>query len=410
VCRVINGKRLISLTTALLACLGVVACGNTTGGDKSTDTVRGSATTVKQSTTTAIPTADATPAKVLATVGRTPITLGAVERLMVQANAPTPVPDPPSYSACVAQLRAEPPRSGISPATQSDAQLKRACHQHYEELLQAALRTAIHNQWVVGEATEEGVRVSQPEIEHEFDVSRRSFGTDAKFEAYRKGTKETIADMMFELKLTQLTDKILRKVREKESVIDDAAVARYYDSHRQQFAIPQGRAVRIVRTATRGSAQKVKKELQSGKSFASVAKELSAIGQPLGAKSGEVADLKPGIFEEKNLNDAIFTARLNHLYGPFELTASHKTIAPETNTGFFLYEVTHVIPGNQKPLTQAKSAIAAELTAAQKTKTLATFITAYRRKWKARTNCQAGYVVKFCKQFTAKGEEAPTIL
>jgi foldase protein PrsA len=405
VCAVLDRQQFLTLAAVVSSCLGVAACGATHEGDRGSETHSSAAQGTQASTTTISP-STASPHKIVAHVAAKPITLATVEHLMAVASAPTPPPDPPSYPRCIAGLRAEPRESTRSGPMQNEAQLKVACQRRYEELFKEALSRAIHNQWLIGEAAELGVSVGKREVQQELDAGRKSFKTNAKFEAYRKTTGRTIADMTSELKLNKLTQKIFQWIKDKEHAVSSGDVARYYESHRQRFEIPSGRTVRIVRTATEGSALTVKRELQSGKSFMAVAKDLSAIGQPIGARGGEVKDLKPGVFEEKSLNDAIFSAQLNRLYGPMKLTAGHKTIAPETNTGFFIFEVTRIVPRSQTPLTQARSSIAETLVTTQKNQTVTSFVTAFRRKWKARTDCEAGYIVKYCRQFKASKAEA----
>jgi foldase protein PrsA len=341
----------------------------------------------------------------VARVGHKPISLATVEHLMVLASQHEPPPDPPAYSACVARLKAAGTKSGAS--TQSEAQLKRSCQQHYRQLLQDALSKAIHTQWLIGEAAEEGIGISAQEVQQEFELSRKTFSSNAEFKAYRKSSGQTIADMMSEIKLGKLADKIFQKIKEKEHPASSTEVSAYYDAHRRKFAVPEGRDVRMIRTTTRAPAIKAKQEIQSGKSFATVAKEFSAIAQPITAKNGEVRDLKPELFQEKALKDSIFTARLNRLYGPVQVTARHKTIAPESGSGFFVFEVTRIIPASQTPLGQVRDSIARGLTERQKNQTLAGFIAAFRRKWTTRTDCRPGYVAQNCRQFKLPKTASP---
>jgi len=48
---------------------------------------------------------------------------------------------------------------------------------------------------------------------------------------------------------------------------------------------------------------------------------------------------------------------------------------------------------------QAEGAIKAQLTATQSQTSLAKFVKAFRAKWKAKTDCRSGFVIKDCKQF-----------
>ncbi len=392
-------KTLIFTAAAVGACLGLAACGGTAHKAKSTATAKAAAQSPQDTTVATAPVGSAASRKVVASVGSEPITLAMVEHLMTIANAPVPLPDPPAYTGCIARMKTEAGRAAEA-TPQTEAQLKVACRKRYEELLKGALSSAIHSKWLIGEAAEQGVTVSTREIQREFDQSRKSaFRTNAEFEAYRKGTRETIADLKKELELSKLTDKLIHKANEAALPASAAEVTAFYNSHRAQFTIPTGRTVRIVRTATQGAAIRAKQQLQAGKSFASIAKELATIAQPTETKDGEVADLKPGVYEEKKLNDAIFSAQLNRLYGPLELTATHKTIAGEPNTGFFVFEVKKIVPGGLIPLAKVRHTIAEGLTKSRQSNAFTSYVRKFREKWIARTDCRPGYVVNNCKQF-----------
>jgi foldase protein PrsA len=403
--RPVPKPRHLILTIVLCASLGLVACGGSrTATHAATQSATAKPAQSRQAVELTIPSTVA-PREIVAQVGATPITWAAVVHQMSLANHGAPLPDPPSYSACVNRARVAAANAGNLTAQPSEAALEQNCGQEYRRLLEDALVLVIHHQWMIGQAAEAGVEVSSKEVSAEFQTGKKLYGA-AEYEKTRRRNGQSIADVMGEIRLDKLTAGIFGKLAKKEHPISSAEVESYYETHLQQFAIPQGRAVRIVRTATRSSAARVLQELKAGKSFASVAKELSQIGQPIGAKNGEVADLKPGVYEQKRLNNAIFGAKLNQLYGPLELTATHKTIAPETNTGFFIYEVKGITPAGHVPLSEIKVKLAKELAEEQRARIVPPFIRAYRRRWKARTNCRPGFVVSYCSQHkTSKAEE-----
>jgi foldase protein PrsA len=257
------------------------------------------------------------------------------------------------------------------------------------------------------EAAEEGIKVSDREVEQELTQGVKEYGGRGKFEAYLKGVKQTLPELKAELKVNKTADAIFKRIEEKNHAAATAEVSSYYTEHPQQFTTPAGRAVRIIRTATAASAATAKRELLAGKSFAQLAKELSAIGQPITARHGEVANMKPHLFLEQALNDAIFSAHLGRIYGPIKVTAHHKTIAPETNSGYFIFEVRALVPAHRTPLYEVKSALAKQLTQQQKSQNLAAFVKAYRSRWKARTDCRPGYVLTWlCRQYKPKAGEA----
>ena len=98
----------------------------------------------------------------------------------------------------------------------------------------------------------------------------------------------------------------------------------------------------IILTKTEAQANEAKKEIESGKSFASVAKSKS-IDPTSKAAGGELKGVVKGQ-EEAALNTAIFSAPLNKLSGPVK-----------TPFGYYIYEVKSSTPGTQQTLAQSEA-------------------------------------------------------
>jgi foldase protein PrsA len=144
--------------------------------------------------------------------------------------------------------------------------------------------------------------------------------------------------------------------------------------------------VEIILTKTEAAAKSAKKEVESGKSFASVAKKVS-IDPTSKASGGLLSGVVKGQ-EEKSLDAAIFSAKPNVLSGPVK-----------TPFGYYVFEVKSSTPGSQQTLAQVEPAIKQQLTATQQQTALSTFVKNFKKKWKAKTDCRAGYVVADCKQY-----------
>ncbi len=401
------------LTGAALACLAfalaLASCGSSkqpSSASKSTATqgASSSATATQAAeaneSVTILPRGSVAEQTIAATVEGQPITAAAVRREMLLKSPKEPVPDPPSYPACIKNLKATPPETAGEREALDLTSVKRRCRVDYEEQLAAALGALIHEKWLIGEAREEGVTVSPAEIKHEIDQAKKSFHAPGEYESYLKGNGLSPKQMELDSKRSIITNKLFEGIAKRERTNLAGEVLHYYETHKQQFTIPAGRDVQILRTTSAAAAANLKRELQSGKSFRSLAKQLSAIGQPVEAKNGEVKDLKPGFYQEPTLNNPIFSASLNRLYGPIQLIAKHKTIAPETNSGFFIFKVKAIVPARQIPLSKVRAALAKELTKARKLKAIGDYIKAFKAKWKARTDCRPGYAVtRLCKHF-----------
>ena len=73
-------------------------------------------------------------------------------------------PDPPNYTKCVAAKKKQPvPKGSNSP---SEAQLKKQCKGEYDQLKGDVMQFLIQAEWVNQEAKEQGIKVSDKEVEN----------------------------------------------------------------------------------------------------------------------------------------------------------------------------------------------------------------------------------------------------
>jgi hypothetical protein len=119
-----------------------------------------------------------------------------------------------------------------------------------------------------------------------------------------------------------------------------AEVARYYRLHRQAYFVPERRAFEIDNLKSGSAVARVKREVEAGRSFASL-----SLREELSRTPGRAAG-------GRQIERAIFAARPGVLGGPVLLPAygDHS-----------LFEVTRIVPARYAPLAQVRGAIAAEL-------------------------------------------------
>jgi parvulin-like peptidyl-prolyl isomerase len=341
------------------------------------------------------------PGNAVVSVGGTPITKTAFNHWMAVAAAGAaaaqkgkkaskpPVPEPPSYTACIAYLEATAPKPKKGKVKPTAAQYKSQCEQEYSAYKQEVLSFLISSQWVLSEASEQGVHVSQAEVKKQFDTLKgQQFPKESAFKEFLERTGETESDLMARVKLQLLARKIQEKVTKeaKKKKPSKAEIAKYYDEHKQQFGKPASRNVQLILTKTEGAAKSAKSEIEGGKSFASVAKSVSI--DPLTKKNGgTLNEVTPGE-EEKALSTAIFAAKTGKLEGPVK-----------TPFGYYVFEVTKTNAPSQQTLAQAESAISQQLTSQSQQKALSSFVKEFRTKWTSKTECRAGYVVPDCKEY-----------
>jgi foldase protein PrsA len=334
------------------------------------------------------------PGNAVVQVGGTPITKATYEHWLSVAaaatsttGAKTTIPDPPEYTACIAHLEATSAKPAKGQAKPSKAELKSDCEQQYKSLQQEVLGFLISSAWVIGEAESLGVSVSDKEVKKEFEkVKAEQFPQAAEFKKFLASSGYTVSDLLLRVKLNMLSTKIQQKVSKEKGTVTEAQIEKYYNEHKSQLGTPEKRDVRIVLTKTEAQAKEAKKEIESGKSFASVAKSKS-IDPTSKNNGGELKGVVKGQ-EEKALDEAIFSAEKGKLGGPVK-----------TPFGYYIYEVTGTTAGSQQSLSQSKSSIKQQLTAQNQQQALSKFVKEFRKKWEAKTECRGEYTVQDCKEY-----------
>ncbi len=307
------------------------------------------------------------------------------------------VPDPPTYKACIAHLEATAPKPAKGQPKPTAATLKTQCEQQYTALKQQVLAYLISANWVIKEAEERGIKVSDAEVKKQFNqIKAQQFPKEADFQKFLASTGYTVSDLLLRVKLNTLSSKIQQKVsKEAGKKPSQKEVAAYYEQHKSQYGQPEKRNILIILTKTLAQAEKAKKEIEGGKSFASVAKSVS-IDPVSKAAGGSLPGVVKGQ-EEKALDEAVFKAQVNVLGGPIK-----------TPFGYYIYEVKKTIPGSQQALSKVQSTITQQITAEKQQKSLSEFIKNFRKKWEGRTECRAEYSVKDCKGYKAPTTSLPS--
>ena len=307
-----------------------------------------------------------------------------------QKAAKPVVPDPPTYSNCIAHLKEIEPKPVKGQKPKTEAALKAQCEQQYTALKQQALSFLIGVDWVFGQAEEQGIKLSDKEVEQQFNkLKKQQFPKEVEFQKFMASTSYTVNDLLLRVKYGMLTTKIQEKIaKEAKKNVNEAAVAKYYNEHKSQYGKPESRDLRIVLTKTEAEAQSAKKEIESGKSFASVAKSKS-IDPTSKSTGGEIKGVVKGQ-EQKALSEAVFAAKTGVLGGPVK-----------TPFGYYIYEVKAIHAPTQQSLAQVKETVKQQLASTQQQTALTKFVKEFRKRWEGRTECRTGYSVQDCKGYKA---------
>jgi foldase protein PrsA len=293
--------------------------------------------------------------------------------------------DPPDFTSCVATKRKTAPKPAKGQPAPTVAQFQTQCKQEYEGLRDQVMQFLILQKWVDGEASDQGVNVSDKEAEAAYKKAvKGSFPKAADFQKFLTSSGMTAADARFQVRFNTVYDKLRKKAVKNADKVTDKDVADFYTKNKTRFATPLTRDLRVVLTRSKAKADQARAALQGGQSWASVAKKFS-IDPASKAQGGVLSGLAKGQ-QEKAFDTAIFSAAKGKLTGPVK-----------TQFGYYVFEVTKETAASQQSLKQATPAIKQQLDAQNKQKADDKFNQDLRKKWKAKTNCRDGFVMAQCK-------------
>jgi foldase protein PrsA len=294
------------------------------------------------------------------------------------------VPDPPDFTKCVAQKRKAAAKPAKGQPKQTDAQLKTQCRQEYNAERDQVLQLLISFQWIQGEAQDMGVKVSDQEVMKSFQQQKKqAYPKEAQYQKFLKQSGQTQADILQRVKLDLLSNKIRDKVLKGKDKVTPAQIQKYYDANKAQFSQPERRDLRVVLTKTKPKAEQALSALKGGQSWSAVAKRYS-IDTTSKAQGGKLPAQAKGTLD-KQLDDAVFSAAKGKLLGPIK-----------TQFGYYVFEVTGVTDATQQSLKQATPTIKQTLANQNQQKALNRFISDFRKRWRAKTECQDGFKTSDC--------------
>ena len=332
---------------------------------------------------------DSVPSNSVAKVGDTSITKKEFDRWFTNAargqqqGGQAVVPDPPNFDKCVAALKGTPlPKGTPKP---KDSALKKQCKQQYDQLKGEVMQFLIQAQWVQQEAEAQEVKVTDAEIKRSFeDQKKQAFPKEADYQKFLKSSGMSEQDILFRVKLDTLQTKLTQKVTEDKGKVTEAEIKDYYEKNKKRFAQPERRDLNVVVTKTKAKADQAKSQLQGGKSFKAVSKDLS-IDQASKAQGGKLPDFTKGQ-SEKSLGNAVFAAKRGVLSGPIK-----------TQFGYYVFSVAKIKEASQQSFEQAKETIRNVLRQQRESKAINKFIKEFREEYKDKTNCADDFRVAECK-------------
>jgi foldase protein PrsA len=373
--------RLIVFVVAVCA-LALAGCGG--GGAASTSTIGVPGN---------VPSHGPLPGGVVAEVQGAPVTAASVRHWMgIAYNQLDPSPDhqllpaPPTYATCVAALRTLPGPGSRWP----ERVLRAQCAHSYAMARSDAVSFLVKAQWLSQEGNTQHVRISSSAVSSAVAqaITQQHPGPGV-FQQFLAKTGMSKADFSLSVRLNAIGEALQKKYTMAAVSVTPGQVARYYRTHLSQYAIPPSRLTLMVVTGNMGSALKAKAALRSGQGWRAVAKRYSVDSSKI---VGGAFAVVPGE-QDPRLVHAAFSAARGRIEGPVRVPQSSGFGGGSL---YYVFKVTGGDAGSQQPLAKVASQIRQTLTEQLRQRSIGSFMSAYEKRWKARTRCRPGYVVQAC--------------
>jgi foldase protein PrsA len=332
------------------------------------------------------------PSGAVANVAGNPISKQAIDHWMYideksQASEsegePVIVPnDPPGFSTCITQARAE----VASLKKETTTQVRAACQSFFTQLSGEVMDYLIKAYWYQARAAKLGVTPTAAQVQTQLNTEKKQeFKTAAAYTAYLKESGETNADLLYQTR-AQLT---LKKLEAKlDTTVTPADIAAYYKAHASTYGSAESRNIRIVLAKSESGAKTALAALKSGKSWGVVAKKYS-IDPTTKDKGGLLDDVTAGQ-QDPALSKAAFAAPLNKLVGPVK-----------GQFGYYVVQVIKITPAKVQSLASVSSTIKTTLTTAKQTAALTTVDNQLKKAYGAKTLCTKYYSMADCHGYKA---------
>jgi foldase protein PrsA len=265
----------------------------------------------------------------------------------------------------------------------------------YEQIREAALQELLQISWLISEAEEEGIEVSDRQVRNRLQqIKSQNFPSEQQFQQFLEQSAFSLEDVNLRVKVGLITDAIQSKVNQDAPPVTEEDVADYYEAAKAtQYRQPETRDVRLVLNTNQEEVEAAKAELERGRTAADwtrIAKQYS--NDPSSRGSG---GLRPGITEgllEKPLDAAIFEAPEGEITGPVK-----------SPLGYYVFEVVKVTPPRTQPLSDVRDQIRTTLSQTNLQRTGVAWRDDFLAKWSARTFCASRYAIADCSNDAGTG-------
>jgi parvulin-like peptidyl-prolyl isomerase len=268
----------------------------------------------------------------------------------------------------------------------------------YETLRDEALNDVLDQEWILGEAEERGVSVSDREVQEEFEQTKnQNFKSEKEYQDFLRQSCFEQEDVDERVRLQVISTKIQEEVTSEAAEVSDADAETFYEANEEQFSQPEQRDLRLVLNQDPEKAQEAADQLEqdnSPENWKQVAAEFSSDASS--KENGGVREsITQGVFPEA-VDAQIFDAAEGEVVGPIE-----------TDSGTYVFQVDSVTEETTTPLDEARPQIQEQLASQLQQEGFSAFLSDYRDRWVELTVCADDFVNERCDNFAGEVEPCP---
>lgn len=262
----------------------------------------------------------------------------------------------------------------------------------FAQVKDAAISDLLLQRWIVGEAADRGLTVSDGIVADKLQqIIKTQFNDSQKaFDSFLKQSHFSQEDALQRVKLQILSSRVQSQVLPKQppKVTQDEIEA-YYNANLTQFQQPETRDFRLILNKDRAQVEQAKAALESDDSAANWKKVAQQYSTDPTTKS--VGGLRTQVARQQSepaLDDAVFSASVHQVIGPIK-----------GQGGYYVIEVEAAHPAETQPLDKASQSIKAQIPGLLQQQLATNFQTNFVNKWTVRTFCATGYVISRCSNY-----------
>jgi parvulin-like peptidyl-prolyl isomerase len=270
--------------------------------------------------------------------------------------------------------------------------------EQYPALRDQALGQILDAAWILGEAEERDVEVTDKEVQDSFEQTKsESFKTEAEYQKFLEQSGLTQEDVDARVRLQVISEKIQQQISEGAETVSDADAREFYDANAAQFEQPEQRNIRVIVNEDPAQVEQAVAALEQDNSPANwktVAAQYST--DPSSKDKGGVREsITEGVFEEP-LNEEIFDAEQGQVVGPIDTPVSN-----------YAFQVDSIAAGGAQAFDDVAAQVKEQLQGQAEQETFGAFLSDYRDRWVARTVCAEDYLSVRCDNFTGPPSPCP---